>query len=157
MEGDVVGPWAAVGSACYGVLRSGTEDVVVAYALPEVTAAQQWPLTGRLLWGPQRVGDVVLLATEKELMCLDGALQQRWKTPLDHGPVIGQALRVDTQVWLSAEDGFIWRIDAATGNIAATVEVGEPLASGPVVYGDRLLVAGQSGVLFNVGTPESVR
>jgi outer membrane protein assembly factor BamB len=153
MEGDVVGPWASVGSVCYGVSRSGSGDVVVAYSLPEATAAQQWPLAGRLLWGPQRVGDVVLLATEKELMCLDGALQQRWKTSLDHGPVIGQALRVDTQVLLTAEDGFIWRIDAASGNIVATVEIGEPVVSGPVVYGDRLLVAGQSGVLFNVVTP----
>ena len=153
LDGDVAGPWAAVGNACYGVLRSGSGDVLAAYALPEIAVAQQWPLNGRLLWGPQRVGDVVLLATDKELMCLDGALQQRWKTPLDHGPVVGQALWVDTQVWLSTEDGVIWQIDAATGGIAATIPVGEPLASGPVMYGDRLLVGGQNGVLLSVSIP----
>ncbi len=153
LEGDVVGPWVAVGNICWGVLRSGMEDAAVAYALPKVTAAQKWPLAGRLLWGPQRAGDVILLATEKELICLDGALAQRWKTLLDHGPVIGQPLCVDTHIWLSAEDGFLWQIDMATGNITATLEVGEPLASGPLAYSNRLLVASQSGVLFDVGIP----
>ena len=92
LEGDMVGPWAAVGSVCFGVFRSGTGDAVAAYTLPGLAPAHQWPLTGRLVWGPQRVGDAVLLATEKELVCLDGTLQQRWKISLDHGPVIGKAL-----------------------------------------------------------------
>ena len=78
--------------------------------------------------------------------------RHRWTT----GRWSARRCAVDTHVWISAEDGFLWRIDMATGNIAATVEIGEPLASGPVMFGDRLLVAGRSGVLFNVRS-QSVR
>jgi hypothetical protein len=153
LDNDVVGPWAAVARTCCAVTRSGTEDAAVAYTLPDVVAAQKAPLSGRLLWGPQRVGDAILVATGNELLCLDSTLAQRWKMTLDHGPVIGQPLCVDTRLWLSAEDGILWQIDMATGHVMATVEVGEPLASGPFLYGSRLLVAGQCGVLFNVGVP----
>lgn len=153
LDDDVVGPWAVVANTCCAVARSGAEDATIAYTLPDVTPGQKSPLAGRIQWGPQRVGDAILVATGNELLCFDSAQALRWKTTLDHGPVIGQPLSVGTHWWLSADDGVLWQIDMATGQIAATVEVGEPLASGPVVYGNRLLVAGQSGVLLNVGVP----
>ncbi len=150
VEGEVISPWAAVGSCCYGVLRSSAGDQVAGYALPDLTPASPVPLAGRLAWGPERVGDVVLVASEAELICMDGTLQQRWKTPLEHGPVVGRALRSDAHAWLCSADGFLCRIELADGNLVETVAIGEPLASGPVLYGDRLLVAGRSGVLWNV-------
>ena len=118
--------------------------------LPALGVLQKLPLSGRLAWGPQRVGENVMLATEKELLCLDAAGQEVWRMAWDHGPVIGQALPVDAHVWLSAADGLLCRVDAATGAVAATVEVGEPLAAGPVRDDQQLLVAGHSGVLFRV-------
>jgi outer membrane protein assembly factor BamB len=153
LDGDTAGPWATVSNACYGVLRSASGDTLTAYTLPDATAAQQWPLAGRRVWGPEQVGDVVLLATDKELTCVDGTAQQRWKTPWDHGPLVGKALRIDSQVWVSTENGLLCRIDLATGSVGATVETGEPLASGPVKFGERLLVGGRSGVLLNVSIP----
>ena len=150
LEGEAVGPWAAVGQMCCGVIRSKEEDTVVAVALPALGVLQKLPLSGRLAWGPQRVGENVMLATEKELLCLDAAGQEVWRMAWDHGPVIGQALPVDAHVWLSAADGLLCRVDAATGAVAATVEVGEPLAAGPVRDDQQLLVAGHSGVLFRV-------
>ncbi len=48
-------------------------------------------------------------------MCLDGTPKQLWQTPLDHGRWLAN-VRIDAQVWLSAADGFLWRIDMATGH-----------------------------------------
>ncbi|MHB8970355.1 MAG: outer membrane protein assembly factor BamB family protein [Pirellulaceae bacterium] len=155
LDGQLVGPLAAVGAACYGIVRSGTADVVMGFAVADLTTAQQWPLSGRLQWGPQRVGDCVLLATDTELVCLDGAQQQRWKTGLPHAPLVGQTLLKDSHVLLATADGFVLRVDPASGNVIAAVDVGEPLAFGPVLYGDRLLVAGQSGVVFVLGIPSA--
>jgi outer membrane protein assembly factor BamB len=155
LDAQLFGPLAAVGTVCYGTVRSGTADVVTGYATADLTTAQQWPLSGRLRWGPQRVGDSVLLATETELACLDAAQQQRWKTALEHTPLVGQALLKDSQVLLATADGFVLRVDAASGKVLAAVDVGEPLAFGPVLYGDRLLVASQSGVVFVVSIPSA--
>ncbi len=152
LDAQLVGPLAAVGAACFGTVRSGTADVVTGFATADLTTAQQWPLGGRLRWGPQRVGDSVLLATETELVCLDAA-QQRWKTALEHAPLVGQALLKDSHVLLATADGFVLRVDAASGKVLATVDVGEPLAFGPVLYGDRLLVASPSGVVYVVSIP----
>ena len=154
LDVQLVGPLAAVGAACFGTVRSGTADVVTGFATADLTTAQQWPLGGRLRWGPQRVGDSVLLATETELVCLDAA-QQRWKTALEHAPLVGQALLKDSHVLLATADGFVLRVDAASGKVLAAVDVGEPLAFGPVLYGDRLLVASPSGVVYVVSIPSA--
>ncbi|MHB8867125.1 MAG: hypothetical protein ACYC6N_32585, partial [Pirellulaceae bacterium] len=153
VDTPLVGPLAALGAACYATVRSGTTDTVMELALADLATVQQWPLSARLQWGPYRVGDCILLATDTELICFDGAPQPRWKMGLEHVPLVGQALLRDSHLFLAAADGFLLRIDPVSGTVLAAVDIGEPLASGPVVYGDRLLVAGQSGVVFVVNIP----
>ena len=99
------------------------------------------------------MGDVVLVGTYNELICLDGAQGEVWKVPIEHSPVVGRPLVDGGQFVLASDNGFVWRIDAATGQTVASVEVGESLNSGPVPYGDKLVVAGKSGTLFVIPNP----
>ena len=95
--------------------------------------------------GRSRCGDMVLLATETELVCWGGEADPRWKTPLEHAPVVGRPLVDAGHILLASGDGFVTRIEAASGKTLAAVPAGEPLSAGPVPYGDKLLVAGQGG------------
>jgi outer membrane protein assembly factor BamB len=153
LESEVVGPLAATGAACYLATRSGDADTLVGLAAATLATAQQWPLTGRLQWGPIRVGDSVWVATETECMSVDSSHQQRWKVPLEHSPPIGQPLVIGGVVWLATVDGFLLKLDPATGVVSSAVDVGEPLAAGPVTYGERLLVAARSGAVLMITPP----
>jgi hypothetical protein len=152
LDGDLVGPLAVAGGTGYGVLRTGTEDTLAGFTLATAAATQRSPLAGRLAWGPTPVGQEVWLATEQELLCWDGAGQLRWKLALEQGPLTGPALAGDSRVWVTAAEGHLLQIDPVQGAVTAVVTLGEPLASGPVAYGDRLLVAGMSGTVFVAGT-----
>ncbi len=147
------GPLAALEKVCYGTTRAGAGDTLVGFELPALKEAQKWPLKGRVRWGPQRVGDLVLLATDTELICVDGQPQPRWNVALEHAPLVGLPWVVDTQLLLATDDGMLLRIDAANGDTVAAVNVGEPLTWGPIPYQDRWLVAGKCGVLMMVANP----
>ena len=66
---------------------------------------------------------------------------------------VGQPLVSGSSVWLATVDGFLLKLDPATGVVSSAVDVGEPLAAGPVAYGERLLVAARSGAVLIITPP----
>ncbi len=150
---DIAGPLASTGNVVYGVTRSGADDTLHSFLLPNLDAGEQWPLTGRVSWGPRRVQGAVLVATGEQLIAMDGQQKQKWAVELPHGPIIGTPAVDGATGLFSTESGSVWRVDLATGETKGATEVGEPLQTGPVTYGDKLLVAGKSGALFVISAP----
>jgi outer membrane protein assembly factor BamB len=146
----IVSTPAATDSTAFAVTRSG---VLVSFALPGLEPKEKWPLGAQCDWGPARVGDRVLLTTDDgTLRCLAGD-KPLWQVPLAYGPLAGPPLIAGDQYLLASRRGVIWRVAAADGREVAKVETGVPLATGPVVIGDRLLVGGHDGTLHWVPQP----
>ncbi len=58
---------------------------VTAVNVTDLKAVKGWSLGGRVAWGPKRVGDVVLIATGRELLAIDTKPDILWRVPLDAG------------------------------------------------------------------------
>ena len=82
----IVAPLAAVGHVVY----AADAHTLVAYELPKLSRGKRWPLSGRSVWGPRRIGQRVLLATDDDqLYCLTADEKLLWQVPLAHGPLAG--------------------------------------------------------------------
>ena len=146
----IVSPLAQVGTMVCGVDASGKLDF---FRLPGLAPAGQQTLPGRLAWGPRRVGACVMLATDSgQLCCFDGTGHALWQTPLPYGPLAGSPLAVGDH-YLLAAGGVVWRVDGKTGKELGKVDAPGPLATGPVVLGNRLLVGGHDGSLYQLTPP----
>jgi outer membrane protein assembly factor BamB len=140
---------AAAGDAVYAVVRGPTADTVVAFATADLAAGKEWPLEGRVVWGPESVGAWVLVATDRQgLLCFEAGQKQRWTSPLAYGPLAGRPAVQDQDLILSSLSGVVWRISGNDGKELKKIELGEPLGSGPVAFGNRLLLAGADGTLL---------
>jgi len=147
----LVSPVAVLGSVAYAV---DAADSLCAFELPKLTPGRPRPLGAKCLWGPGRVGDHVLLATDDDkLYCLDANQEIVWQVPLAYGPLAGTPLETDGHYLLAAASGVIWRADPATGKELAKIDTGYPLATGPVRLGDGVLVGGHDGTLYKVQMP----
>ncbi|HUT91306.1 MAG TPA: PQQ-binding-like beta-propeller repeat protein [Thermoguttaceae bacterium] len=147
----LVSPIAVVGNVAYAV---DAAESLVAFELPDLTAGEPRPLGARSAWGPGRVGDHVLLATDDDqLYCLDAGQKIVWQVPLLYGPLAGRPLSTESGDVLAATSGVIWRLDPATGRELAKIVTGAPLGTGPVPFGDGLLVGGYDGCLYKVQMP----
>jgi hypothetical protein len=145
---DLVSSLAACGDAVLGVVREPQRDKLVAFAVADLAAGQEIPLEGRIVWGPEAVGDVVLAVTDREqLLCFEAGPKQRWATKLAYGPLAGAPRRQEQDLLLASQSGVVWRVALADGSETAKTDIGEPLSGSPVPFASRLLVPGSDGTL----------
>ncbi|MGA2032450.1 MAG: PQQ-binding-like beta-propeller repeat protein [Thermoguttaceae bacterium] len=143
----IVSPLAALGKVAYAVDNAA---VLESFELPKLTQGKSHPLSGRLGWGPQRVGNYVLLATDKELLAIDERQELAWRVALPSGPLAGPPLAVGHDFVLAFQNGMLWRIAAATGREQGKIDVAVPLGTGPVLLNQRLVVGGRDGTVLEV-------
>ncbi len=156
LDASIDSPLAACGGVVYGVVRRDSRDVVVSLALPALKPGQEFELQGRVVWGPESVGGTVLLSTDVEgLICFEDGGKRRWAQTYGHGPIVGRPLPVGGDFILASQQGIVWRVDGLSGEELARWEVGEPLATGPIVLGDDLVVGGADGMVFAVASTKA--
>jgi hypothetical protein len=152
LEVDIVSPLAAAGDAVYGVTRGPHSDTVLSFAATDLTAGKEFPVEGRVAWGPEPLGDIVLVATDRQtLLAFETGQKQRWTSPLAYGPLVGRPLRVNNNLVLASLPGTVWMISGQDGKELAKVDAGEPLGAGPVGFGTRLLLSAADGTLLVIG------
>ncbi|MEO1498296.1 MAG: PQQ-binding-like beta-propeller repeat protein [Planctomycetota bacterium] len=157
------GPIAILGE--HGVVGVGERRLEV-FSLPDLNDPVLVELEAPLVWGPYAAApeptaagaeSLGLMAIESgELLAFRPAEAGRiaWKASLDpgHAPV-GEPLTVDSHVLIATALGRLDRRSLATGEITASVDLGQTLASGPRQLGGRIVVAATDGSLLVVPTP----
>ncbi|MCO6455685.1 MAG: PQQ-binding-like beta-propeller repeat protein, partial [Pirellulaceae bacterium] len=152
LEFDLVGSLAATPGEILGVTRRGGSDTVVAFAPNDLQIKQEFPLQGRVTWGPQRVGDLVFMTNDVEgLLCFEAGPKIRWKTALPHGALAGPPVAQGDKFLLASQSGMVWRVEAQTGAASGDpIDVGEPLGDAPVIFPNGLLLPGSDGAVHLV-------
>jgi outer membrane protein assembly factor BamB len=129
-------------------------DSLLSFELPQFTPGTSLVLGSHRAWGPQRVGKLVLVATEKNrLLAIDQQQKVVWQSFLSYGPLAGVPYLSGDEIFLSARGGMLWRISAADGKELGKADAGCPLGTGPVVLGGRVIVGGHEGSLLEVKKP----
>ncbi len=154
LEVDITSPLAAVGDTVYGVVRGANSDTVLSFGAADLAAGKEWPVEGRIVWGPETLNDLVLVATDRQtLLAFEAGQKQRWTSPLSYGALVGRPLPVAGNLLLASLSGTVWMISAQDGKELTKADVGEPLGAGPVAFanGSRLLVSAADGTLLVIG------
>ncbi len=135
---------------------AGTKDgELVRFSLPRLDRQSPVELGAAIVWGPFGLGDRVLLTTAKdELISIDGAGQISWRQPLTHGQPCGQPLADGDGALILWRQGGLSRIAGNDGAESAHLELEQPVAAGPVAFGNRLILASSDGALLVVDRPQ---
>jgi len=102
--------------------------------------------------------DLVVAATATELIAgvlRDGELEQVVTHQLNPGDgLAGKPVVEDSSLIVALRGGEVLRFDASRGSLQTQTSVGQPLVSGPMEFGDQLVVASIDGSLhrIDVGT-----
>jgi hypothetical protein len=150
LQEPIISPLALLGNAIHAVDKSQS---LISFGLPDLEPGKPRPLGAKLVWGPRTVGDRVLLTTDDQLLYSIDAGGKVRTGNLPHGPLAGMPIAVDDHLLFASTRGVIWKIDPATAEELGSVDVKLPLQTGPVLFGDRLLVGGRDGSLYLVDKP----
>ena len=147
----IVSAMAVIGGLAYG---ADSANVLGGFTLPKLDRGKEVSIDARCNWGPKRIGDVILLATDDDkLLCLDAQAKVLWRSELKHGPLAGAPLRVGGHFIVVARSGVIQRLDAALGEEAGQLDAGCPLATRASLLGDSLLIGGFDGAVYKFRQP----
>jgi outer membrane protein assembly factor BamB/TolA-binding protein len=156
LSGPVTAPLAVAGQVAYAV---NGQSELTAFVLGRGTAKilepeNSWPLAGGAAWGPFSTGSHIFLATHGgQLLCLDDKQALLWQVEFKHGPLAGTPLAADGAVLVTTKSGRVLRLALASGEELGLIDVGEPVAAGPINVGERLLLASKGGSLLVVAKP----
>ncbi len=113
----LVSPIAALGKSVYVV---DADDKLASFVLPGLSPGKSLNLGGHAVWGPQVIGNLVLVATDKNrLFAVDAQQQLRWQADLSYGPLAGAPFTADGDIYLASQSGIVWRVSGATAKSAA--------------------------------------
>lgn len=136
-------------STIFGVTRGGK---VAAFTLPDLNPSPTTDLGASVVtFGPHSVGDSVLLTAHTgELHCFEVTGERRWRQPLVHGSLAGSPVARDQILVLVSKDGEIESRTLATGEIVASIDVGQPLLGTSLLLDHKLWVPTMSGQVLQV-------
>ena len=125
------------GGTVYAVSHAGRM-----VATTQKTGERLWSLTVPSVQAPWVAGDSVFVVdTTGQLMAItrrDGKIQWTTKLPGTNtwsGPVLA-----GNRLWLTSSKGNLLGVDAATGRVESTQDLGQPIFIAPVVAGGRMFV-----------------
>jgi outer membrane protein assembly factor BamB len=130
------------------VLEAGSLEPVADVVLEAAPAAR-----------PRPAGGLVLIELKTGRLAsydIASKLAKKWDVPLDDSSLTGDPLAIDGQLLVALADGHVIWLDAATGQIARKVDLGQQLAFGPQKWGDIIVVGTLDGTLVIVNGAEDV-
>lgn len=149
-----IGPAAASGANWVAAAAGASSDTLVTYSAASLEETGQRIMSGRIIYGPVGIGDIVLLQTaDNKLHRIDSAAQSLWTIDIPSGIPAAVPMMIDGKLMVVGEDGWILMLDPQSGQELGRVEIGQPLSGNPLVAGNQLLVPGSEGIVFFVGRP----
>ena len=145
---------AALEDVIYAVFTSDVADTVVTIDGNDLSLREELPLEGRVNFGPQRVGDMVLVASDLDgLMAFDATGSRLWETPLEN-VVAGIPLSMKELLVVPLVTGQVLQMSMETGEIVNRADVRHPLSGRPYALDSGVLFPGSDGALHRLDMPE---
>jgi hypothetical protein len=147
----IVSPTVVLGDVAIAIAG---DSRLVRFRLPSLESAGETNLTAPVEWGPFVAGDAALIATvEPKLLAASAMGELRWQVPLEHGQLAGPPLVLADSVVLAYRKGVVERRALADGKSLGVLNVEHPLATGPVAFLQKLVIAAADGTLLVVNQP----
>jgi hypothetical protein len=127
---------------------------LVRFQLPSMQPLGEANLPAPAVWGPYAANDAVLLATANhELLAIGADGKIKWRERFEHGVLSGAPVLTDDSVLLAYRKGTVERRELSDGKPLSSIDVEQPLAAGPVLFMQRLLLVTNDGTLLVVDQP----
>ena len=139
---------AATGETVYLIRRGRNNDEIVGLSYDSLEELRVQEVAGRVVWGPYRVGDLVLVYTSaSRVYCFDGQQQLLWRSEQIEMSPVGTGIEEGDNFLLTGVGGILWRINVKTGVTVSDSQLGKKVIGAPFVVAGEVWVPTETGVV----------
>ena len=150
LPSSLISPLALSGKSIYGLNDAGTLTVL---EWPKLESFGEF-VRVQNAWGLRCDNNsVTLAADDSHLYCFGSTDRLIWHIPLPYGTLAGAPLALGNYFVLASTRGVVWRVDRKNGKELGKLDLGQPLATGPITLDGRLFLGGRDGVLYSIKSP----
>lgn len=136
------------------LLGIASDSRLLRFKLPSLESAGESALPAPLEWGPFAAADTLVVGTaDQKLLVLQASGEPRWQVPIEHGPLAGAPLVRPDSIVLAYRNGTLERRALADGKVLGTANLEQPVATGPVAFLQKLVVAANDGTIIVADQP----
>ena len=139
---------AATGETVYLIRRGRNNDEIVGLSYDTLEELNIQEVAGRVIWGPNRLDDVVLVYTSaSRVYCFDGQQKLLWRSgKVDLSPVGGGI--VDGENFLiTGVEGTLWRLNSTTGETVDASPLNKRVVGTPFKVVNEVWVPTEAGIV----------
>ena len=139
---------AALADTVYVIARQVNNDQMIGLSSAELREQNRLELQGRVSWGPIRLGNQVLLTTDKGgLYCFGTGQSLVWQNEQFEAQPIGKPSVAGQAYLIATRDGSLKLINPTNGSISETIETSQTISDSPVVISNRAFLPTSDGGL----------
>ena len=139
---------AATGETVYLIRRGRNNDEIVSLSYDSLEELRVQEVAGRVVWGPYRVGELVLVYTSaSRVYCFDGQQQLLWRSKQVEMRPVGAGIEEGGNFLLTGVGGILWRVNVKTGATVSESQLGKKVIGSPFVVAGEVWVPTEIGVV----------
>ena len=157
VQSKLLGPAGRVGGTYVASTAGASSDILVGYAMMNLSEVFKTPVPGRITWGPVAVETsppVALVRGDDGMMrTYDQRGELRTEFSIGDGRPVGDVVVRDGKMLIATDGGTVHAIGPTSGESMGTSDIGQPISAEPTILGDRMLVPGKEGVVYSTSLP----
>lgn len=155
LENRLTGPLVAVGNKIFGVEATPSADNLLQFDSTSLAKGGSLPLEGRLVAGPFVTESTIVVQLDGKLVGVSADNQQLWAADFPKSKLLGAPLKAGESLICVTTGGQIWVLNHSSGEITASVDVGQPLSGTAKVIANNILVGSDEGAVLLLPIPTS--
>ncbi len=152
-ENRLSGPLVGQGSKVFAVEATPAADNLLQFDASSLAKGASLPLDGRVIAGPFATENLIVVQLDGKLQAISAEGQSQWSIDFPRSTLLGAPLQSGGSLIATTTNGQVWVINAASGEVTGSVDVGQPLSGNAKLIPSGILVGSDEGAVLLLSIP----
>ena len=155
LENRLTGSLVALGNQVFAVEPTATSDNLLQFDAASLAKGASLPLEGRSIAGPFATANAVIVQVDGKLQAVSPGNKLLWSIDFPNSTLLGPPLSSGDSLIALTTGGQVWVINAASGEVTGSADVGQPLSGTAKLIPSGILVGSDEGAVLLLPVPTS--
>jgi len=153
LENRLTGPLVTLNNKIFGVEATPAADNLLQFDATSLAKGVSLPLDGRLIAGPFVTDNAIIVQVDGKLQAVSADNQKLWAVDFPKSKLLGPPLKSAESFVFLTSGGQVWVVNQSSGEVTASVDVGQPLSGTAKLIASNLLVGSDEGAVLLLPIP----